>query len=332
MTFSPELQRFLSEYYSCSFERLSVTPCKSEASARKYYRITDASGNTNREQNSVLCIELPFIESHHDFLVIQKQLIKSGITVPDILEMSPQNGWILQSDAGLEDLSDFLAGKSREEQSEALKRGIDIILDFQKVKLQEPVSIRYFDHDKLYWEIEFLEEWISNYSRLRSIEPYFPFELKIFLSEVCSAIQAFEPKVFCHRDFHSRNIMINQNKYTIIDFQDARTGSVYYDPASLLFDPYADYSLEIRLSALDYFAELQPSYKKGEFSLQAVQRLLKAIGSYCFLITAKERGDYEAPLKNAFRLLTELVEFGRFPDSVYLFAVHYNKNLSSKSV
>ena len=51
---------------------------------------------------------------------------------------------------------------------------------------------------------------------------------------------AAEPRVLCHRDYHSRNLMLHDDRLYIIDFQDARMGPDTYDLVSLLRDSYVD--------------------------------------------------------------------------------------------
>ena len=51
---------------------------------------------------------------------------------------------------------------------------------------------------------------------------------------------AAEQRVLCHRDYHSRNLMLHDGSLYIIDFQDARMGPDTYDLASLLRDSYID--------------------------------------------------------------------------------------------
>ena len=46
--------------------------------------------------------------------------------------------------------------------------------------------------------------------------------------------------MLCHRDYHSRNLMLHDRRLYIIDFQDARMGPDTYDLASLLRDSYVD--------------------------------------------------------------------------------------------
>ena len=48
-----------------------------------------------------------------------------------------------------------------------------------------------------------------------------------------------QPRVFVHRDYHSRNLMVvDENNPGILDFQDAVEGPLTYDLVSLLKDCY----------------------------------------------------------------------------------------------
>ena len=67
---------------------------------------------------------------------------------------------------------------------------------------------------------------------------------------------AAEPRVLCHRDYHSRNLMLHQQRLYLIDYQDARLGPDTYDLASLLRDSYVDLSDSTVNWLLAYFLAL----------------------------------------------------------------------------
>ena len=68
---------------------------------------------------------------------------------------------------------------------------------------------------------------------------------------------ASEPRVLCHRDYHSRNLMLHGGTLHIIDFQDARMGPDTYDLVSLLRDSYVDLT-DVELDELiAYFLALK---------------------------------------------------------------------------
>ena len=51
-----------------------------------------------------------------------------------------------------------------------------------------------------------------------------------------------EPQVLLHRDFQAANIKIHHGACHWIDFQGMRLGAAGYDIASLLYDPYVEYT------------------------------------------------------------------------------------------
>src|SRR5690606_31186569 len=70
--------------------------------------------------------------------------------------------------------------------------------------------------------------------------------------DICKTLDA-QAKFICHRDYHSRNLMIKLGKMKVIDFQDARMGPVQYDLVSLLKDSYVDLAPPIADKLLKYY-------------------------------------------------------------------------------
>ena len=109
-----------------------------------------------------------------------------------------------------------------------------------------------------------------------------------------------DSKWFVHRDYHSRNIMVKDDRLALIDFQDARLGPASYDLVSLCFDSYVPLSMDFRKSVFDKgVAEIaaQGGVEASAsiltyFRPMLLQRQLKAIGSFGYLTKEKKRGDY----------------------------------------
>jgi aminoglycoside/choline kinase family phosphotransferase len=68
---------------------------------------------------------------------------------------------------------------------------------------------------------------------------------------------AAEPRVLCHRDYHSRNLMLHRGELYIIDFQDARLGPDTYDLVSLVRDSYVDLTESAADELIAYFIALK---------------------------------------------------------------------------
>ena len=99
--------------------------------------------------------------------------------------------------------------------------------------------------------------------------------------------------MLCHRDYHSRNLMLHDGSLYIIDFQDARMGPDTYDLVSLLRDSYVDLTAAAGRRADRVFPGAQgrrPRRRSGEFrrrfDLMALQRNLKALGTFGYMTTS----------------------------------------------
>jgi hypothetical protein len=100
------------------------------------------------------------------------------------------------------------------------------------------------------------------------------------------------PRVLCHRDYHSRNLMLHQGALHWIDFQDARMGPATYDLASLLRDSYVDVPEPL---VADLAEEFRQKALPGEprevflrrFGLMSVQRNLKALGTFGYMASVR---------------------------------------------
>ena len=102
-----------------------------------------------------------------------------------------------------------------------------------------------------------------------------------------------QPKVYVHRDFIVRNLMLTPNRPAVLDFQDALYGAITYDLVSLLRDAFIEWDEEFtldlvirywekaRAAGLPVPAQFDTFYKWYEF--MGVQRHLKVAGIFARL-------------------------------------------------
>lgn len=282
LTFFPFLRKCLAS------EKIEVFPLAGDASNRRYYRAV------RDEESFVLMVWEPFQDDgNYPFLSVLRHFLESLVQVPRVIGISESEGFVL-----LEDLGDLtLERKFWENQDQQLA------LPFYKLAIDELIKIHYvatknkkkctafniqFDVEKLLWEM--------NYARTHLFEQFCGLALsskqseslqKVFLS-ICEKLHN-EPKYICHRDYHSRNLMIKFGKMRVIDFQDARLGPIQYDLVSLLKDSYVALDEASRLRLLEYYLDQRADYEKSPISaehfqriyeLQTIQRCLKACGSF----------------------------------------------------
>ncbi len=128
---------------------------------------------------------------------------------------------------------------------------------------------------------------------------------------------AATPQALCHRDYHSRNLMVRRPAaeadsdrpdaaaLTVIDHQDTRLGPRLYDLASLVRDPYVagprpSFALPLDETALvrRFVAETglaaTPAELAAELDTVALQRQLKALGTYGFQVHRRDNAVYRA--------------------------------------
>lgn len=124
---------------------------------------------------------------------------------------------------------------------------------------------------------------------------------------------AAQPRVLMHRDFQSQNVMVNNSEISFVDFQGARNGSIYYDVASLLWDPYMMLPRETVKQLFALWHSANPLLKNisfetawEDFLAASQQRIMQAIGAYCFLSKKKGLKDFERYIEPGVQRLEEI--------------------------
>jgi aminoglycoside/choline kinase family phosphotransferase len=215
------------------------------------------------------------------------------LPVPDIIGHSDALGIVALQDLGDVTLQAHLGAASPSEHAALYRQAIALIELLQRRggELQSTEYMPYaiaFDVEKLTWELEFFtKHFIEGYrgSILSAAErEALAREWALIAQEL-----AAEPRVLCHRDYHSRNLMLHEGDLYIIDFQDARLGPDTYDLASLLRDSYVDIADRELDGFIAYFQALKGLTTAADmdefrrrFDLMALQRNLKALGTFGF--------------------------------------------------
>jgi hypothetical protein len=129
------------------------------------------------------------------------------------------------------------------------------------------------------------------------------------------------PQCLQHRDFHSRNILLPEEGSTAwIDHQDLRSGPLYYDLASLYTDAYVQLSddvfemLRAQIMPLGEQTGLHSEDALEQFLLTALQRVLKALGTFGKVLT-EGRSDFAAAESQARMFAIALLDqLGLYPE------------------
>ncbi len=288
-----------------------ITPITSEASDRKYFRVEYS------DQNLILCKDVRF---QHDFIEIADFLSHENFIVPEIYKKDLIHYLILMSDGGERDLTSVTDDV---EYRDWLVKSLELLVKLQKTDPMPPVSSREFDVEKFHFESEFTYFNFLKFRKQFQLETQLRSEVKIFIEECSSYLAEYPIKVFCHRDFHGRNLLINsQNEICMIDFQDARMGTPFYDLASILYDAYRPIPFAMRQGLYQLFIKLSDQNfprSKECYYLQCLQRSYKALGSYFYLVSEKKMDKYRESVLGCLDNLIEIVQAGLFPDQLFVF-------------
>ena len=149
-----------------------------------------------------------------------------------------------------------------------------------------------FDIEKLSWELHYFQKHFLE--GLRGLRPRAsrtaPRSPRPSTASPSSSPRW--PRVLCHRDYHSRNLMQHGGRLYWIDFQDARMGPATYDLASLLRDAYVDLAEELHDELLERFRQTAVPEESRDlfrrrYDLMCVQRNLKALGTFGYMATVR---------------------------------------------
>jgi hypothetical protein len=302
MDISDEVRDFASDV--CG-ERGDITRLAGDASTRAYYRVTLKRG-TVRCRTSAVIMQLPEPDPDPVFISVQKLLHSIDSPVPEIFDMDLSRGLVLLEDFGDVTLEQAVSGADRDAWIELYTRAINIMLDIQlrgAERRHDSDCVCFslaFDVEKLLFEMDFfIEHALKNFKGI-VFRPGAEAALREEFVRLC-AVLAAQPRFLCHRDYHSRNLMVLPGgALGVIDFQDARMGPLQYDLVSLLHDSYVDMPGDIRdeLAAMyeDRIRDALPHFDETEFDFiydaMLVQRNIKAAGSFAYLDCVKKMGRY----------------------------------------
>jgi aminoglycoside/choline kinase family phosphotransferase len=270
-----------------------VVPLTGDASDRRYFRVLLPDDGTQ-----VLAVHPGPIEfASMPFVRVAELLSLLPVPIPAILSYSDELGVISLEDLGDVTLQAHLGAASPSEHKALYRQAVSLIEALQRrgAAMESsdypPYGIA-FDVAKLTWELDFFAKHFLEGYRAIALSAA---ERRALAAEFSAIVEelAAEPRVLCHRDYHSRNLMLHESSLYIIDFQDARMGPDTYDLVSLLRDSYMDLGEGEVDDLIAFFLALR--HGPGEqvrpeaneefrrrFDLMAVQRNLKALGTFGF--------------------------------------------------
>jgi len=212
---------------------LSLEPASSDASFRSYWR-------THHDGTSWIVMDSPPAqEDPRPWLAIGERLATAGLHVPAVRAKDLEQGFLLIEDLGTRL---YLPALNEHTADQLYSDALDALLRMQ-TRLDHR-DLPPFDHGMLVRGLEVMPEWFltRHLGHTPDCDEWDVLEAA-FGVIIRNALE--QPRVFVHRDYHSRNLLIvDDNNPGIIDFQGALAGPVTYDLASLLRDAYIEWPRE----------------------------------------------------------------------------------------
>lgn len=294
----------------------TVTLLDGDASNRRYYRL----GLQHGPVSSLILMQLAEPEAWKaseeavsgadadvrelPFVNILRPLAQAGMTVPALYYYDETAGLLYLEDFGDQTLWRVCV----EGGASAVRRYYPVAVDtLAQLQLRLAASrmdtclafSRSFDAPLLLWEFEhFLEYGIWARQGHKPMCADHEHVLREAFAGMADVI-ASQPRVFTHRDYHSRNLMVVGDRLGVLDFQDALQGPVTYDLASLLRDSYMvldeafiDEMIDRYLAAMRAGLDAEAQARLGLtdraafrrlFDYTSIQRNLKAVGRFVYL-------------------------------------------------
>lgn len=165
-------------------------------------------------------------------------MAEAKVHVPKVLAHDLARGFLLLSDLGA---TTYLAALNPGNADQLFGDAIDALIRWQLASREGVLPA--YDKTSLKRELDLFPEWYLDRHlgiKLSSLQ-------RESLEKIFSLILASnlaQPKVYVHRDYMPRNLMVSNPNPGVLDFQDAVFGPIGYDVASLFKDAFLSWEEE----------------------------------------------------------------------------------------
>ena len=282
--------------------RFTLAPASADASFRRYFRATfDSPPPRAGNRHTLIVMDAPpALENSAPFLHVAQLLRDAGVHAPEVIAADLDRGFLLLTDLGNRT---YLAELDAASAPALYSDAIDALIRWQLSSREHELPP--YDEALLRRELDLFPDW------------YVARHLGLTLTAVQAQTLAdafglilennlAQPRVFVHRDYHSRNLMVCERNPGVLDFQDAVHGPITYDLCSLLRDAYVAWDEERQIDwAVRYWERAR---KAGlpvgddfgafwrDFEWMGVQRQLKVLGIFARLYHRDGKAGYLADM------------------------------------
>jgi aminoglycoside/choline kinase family phosphotransferase len=312
-----DLKEFVKSYIDDTYvdnKEFTWKRLPSDGSKRIFYRLSNNQGSFIVMANPP--VERNTKKENISYLKIGEHLYSKGIPVACFYRYDLDHGWFIMEDLGKKNLQEIAIDSNN--RIGIYRRVIELLIKMQ------------FEGGE-----DFNPEWCYQSGRYdRSVmerfesEYFLAYFLKglLGLKDDLSGLQgSFEhlaqrasladSNFFLHRDFQSRNLIINGDTIGVVDWQGGRLGPLQYDLASLLIDPYVGLNKNDRIMLYDYYLNLLEKHLPGisasfttYYPYLTIQRNLQILGAFSYLSKIQGKNSFLTYISPALRSLEGLLE------------------------
>lgn len=259
----------------------AIAPASTDASFRRYFRVS-------LPERSLIAMDAPpGREDCQLFIHVAELFAAAGVNVPRVLEHDLQQGFLLLTDLGN---TTYLSALDEHSANQLYRDATSALI---KIQLSScPSVLPEYDAALLTCEMNLFPEWYV----ARHLGNVLTDTQRVVLHNAFDLLNRnilAQGRVYVHRDYHSRNLMVCDNNPGILDFQDAVYGAITYDLVSLLRDAYVRWEEEqvldwavryweqARKAGLPIAQDISEFYR--DFEWMGAQRHLKVLGIFARL-------------------------------------------------
>lgn len=303
------LKNWLKESCSLPISNFKLEPLINDASSRQYFRL-----HLEVNLSHIAMIAPPDKENIIAFITIAKDFARQGICTPDILAYNLEQGFMLLSDLGNDLYLNILNPNTVDD---LYNRALSVIYQIQTCnpKFPDNKPLELFNEEFIRSELTLFIDWfLKKHLALKLTDEITNILENTFKILIDSAQE--QPQVCIHRDYHSRNLLLLENKNVgVLDFQDAVYGPITYDAASLLRDAYIDWpKAQVNRWLLKFYDMINISHQCTEekfirwFDLISLQRHLKILGIFSRLNYRDNKPHYLPMIGRVLSYMSETCE------------------------
>jgi aminoglycoside/choline kinase family phosphotransferase len=273
----------LKKYLESRLHRLGgidkIQKIQGEASNRGFFRV-------HFDQYSLVAMVYPMENKEETDRIARLTALYNeyGLKVPGIKEIIDHR-IILEDDLGDVSVQKAFLRFRGEDRKKYLEKISGMVLRLGQIPVEHTAAV--LDTARMKWEMDFfVTHFAGNFCPPRvNME-----ELRHLLHAMVETIGPVN--TFAHRDFHSRNMLFYKDDIYLVDFQDSLRAPVFYDLVSLAFDAYLDLK-SLRGFLMGSLKSRGMIINDEQFFLTALQRNIKALGTFGFQVTVKKNLTYK---------------------------------------